>query len=100
MKTRTILSTALLGVTLLFPAPPPEAKARPALPLVTVDQMCAAFGTFAYNRALERNRGATFSHAQERSTFYDVSRNVDLAVRQYHQEIVEVVYLNPGHTPL
>ena len=99
MKTRSILSTALVGLTLYGAPCPSEAKRRPA-PGLSDQQICAGFAQFAYTRALERDGGMRYSVALEQTMTWDTAQGVALAVRQYHQGILAALYAHPQVPPL
>jgi hypothetical protein len=107
MRHAQTLQTVLLASTLLFPAgvlAGPKAKPfkTPELSpyLTAAEHMCRARATFAYNRALDRNNGSTFTDALLRVREWDAVHGVPQDIRDAHEHIIQVLYTTiPWLTP-
>ena len=61
--------------------------------------MCRARGTFVYNRALDRNGGATLTDALLAVRQWDAAHAVPQDIRDLHYILLRVIYSTPWSTP-
>ena len=96
-----IRATALLACALAAPwaDAAPKRRPLPALPLTEGERLCRAYGGFAYNRAVERNRGYTLTDVLLMARTWDAEHRVDADIRQIHELIVRSVYTNLDLSP-
>jgi hypothetical protein len=67
--------------------------------LNNTERICAAFGGFAFNRAVERDRGVSLTLALAQSRQWDTDHALALDVRTIHDEVILAIYAVPGSTP-
>jgi hypothetical protein len=100
MKTTT-LTTAVLALALSGNVA--VAKPRQATPPPTTlshrEQICQAYGTYAFNRAVDRNQGYPMLYILDASRRYDRQRNAGATVEAVHDRIIRAVWANPAATP-
>jgi hypothetical protein len=92
MKVRTILTTAILSVTLAWPlvagaGPTP----RPAPELTPAEQTCRDYGIFAFNRGMDRNNGYSLSDVLIASRRWDAQNNVHAQARLVRTQTTNAV---------
>ena len=101
------LTMTLFAISLLIPlvggveAAPrrlPQPRQAPIL-LNEGEQMCAAFGVFAYNRAVERDQGYAISQVLHFSREYDRRQHVNPFIAEHHDAIIYAVFLDAAYTP-
>lgn len=99
------MNWALIPTTLLTLALPwsvAVAKPRQALPPTTLshtEQVCQAYGTFALNRALDRNNGYPLLYILDASRRYDRQHQAGETAEAVHDRIIRAVWANPDATP-
>jgi hypothetical protein len=98
---KTTLTTAIV-LALALPWSVALAKPRPVPPPTTLshpEQVCQAYGTFAFNRALDRNNGYPMLYILDASRRYDRQRLSGAEVEAVHDRIIRAVWANPAATP-
>ena len=99
---RNLIPTLTLATTLalasLSDAGPRQRPVAPAQPSVLsqAERLCEAYGTFAFNRAMDRNHGFAMFDVLRRSRQWDIANNVEEASRRMHEAIIRGVYGQEG----
>jgi hypothetical protein len=97
-----LLATALLACTLAVPlahAGPKTRAPQPTQYLTHAEQVCRDFGIFAYNKAAERDRGASMTDILMASRQRDQENGADGDVRTIHDFIIRKLHTPPFSAP-
>lgn len=63
------------------------------------EQSCRAYGTFIYNRGIDRDRGISLTQALAMARQWDHEQDASAAIRQAHDEMIYALYQLPQLTP-
>lgn len=91
-----IATCALAGTKRQTPAPVPNYRAMKT----AEEKICEAWGTYAYNKAVDRNRGVTITDALAYSRYVDRTNQAEAYVTHWHERILSILYEYPGITPV
>jgi hypothetical protein len=84
----TALATGALACSLALAGPRPQPPAAPVPPLLTAtERLCGAYAQFAYDRAVERDQGASLIATLQRVRAYDLANRAGADVTERHIRI-------------
>lgn len=86
------LATTLAIATMTEAAP----RSKPAPVLTQAEQICEAYGQFAFARGMDRNHGFAMFHVLRLSRQYDAQQNAGATARRMHDAIIRDIYSPEG----
>jgi hypothetical protein len=101
MQTTTLTTAIVLALVLPWSvavAKPRQAQTPPTT-LSHTEQVCQAYGTFAFNRALDRNNGYPMLYVLDASRRYDRQRQAGATVEAAHDGLIRAIWANPAVPP-
>ena len=97
IPTRTLATTRAL--TTLAQAGPRQRQTPPQPSVLSSqEQLCEAYGKFAFARGMDRNNGYSMFYVLRLSREWDGKHNVEAASRAMHETIIRGVYAADGQT--
>ena len=103
MKMSTVLTTALLGLTLTGALADAGPKARTPQPtplrLSDAEGVCQIYAEYAAEKARERDQGVPLLQALNRSRYADATHHAAEWAKRLHDDIIISVYNDGGIDP-
>jgi len=100
MRRKLLIALALVGLSVPTGAGAvAPTRVRPPAQLNGVEQGCQGYGTFVYNRGLERDAGFGYFDVLARARQWDASNHVLPAMRAWHDKLTSMVFSAYALTP-
>jgi hypothetical protein len=91
-----VASCALAGPKRQAPAPVPNYGVLKT----PEERLCQAWGEYAYNKAVDRDRGVTLTNALAYSRYVDQANKAEAYVTHWHERILYILYQYPAIVPI